>query len=83
MTVMVLIYWLTDCWVYHLGDLKVGQGWFWLVHPGMFLDWIAVADSTGGGCASMWSRIFWMISGSVIRRRPRPMTRIAPPHKGH
>ena len=25
-TVMVLICWLTDCWVDHLGGLKVGQG---------------------------------------------------------
>ena len=26
MTVMVLICWLTNCWVDHLGDLKVRQG---------------------------------------------------------
>jgi len=36
MTVMVLIYWLTDCWVDHLGDLKVGQGWFGLFDRACF-----------------------------------------------
>jgi hypothetical protein len=28
MTASMLICWLTDCWVYHLGDLKVGQETF-------------------------------------------------------
>ena len=44
---------------------------------------MTVAGLSGGGCASMWSRIFWIMSGSIIRRRPCPMTRMVPPHNGH
>ena len=40
---------------------------------------MAVAGLIGGGCASMWSRSFWIMSGSVMSA----MTRMVPPHNGH
>ena len=45
MTVMMLSYCLTVCWVDRLGDLKVGQGW-WLPVDVIqdLLDYVWVSD---------------------------------------
>ena len=62
-----------------LRKLKGRAGVIWLVYQSVFWDWIAVAGLISGGCASIRSRIFWIMSGSVIS----VMTRTVPPHNQH
>ena len=63
-------------------SLRKSKGWagvIWLVYQSVFWDWIAVAGLISGGCASIRSRISWIMSGSVIS----VMASTVPPHNQH
>ena len=62
--------------------LKDRAGLIWLSYQSMFLDWIAVDRLRGGGGdlggPLVWSRIFWIMSWSVMSA----IMRMEPPHRG-